>query len=337
MAALSGRNLTLLDLANILDPNGSVANVIEILNQTNEILDDMVWKEGNLIDGHQTTVRTGIPSPTWRRLYGGVQPTKGTTAQIKDTCGMLEAYCEVDKKLFMLNNMSNAWRLSEDAAHLEGMNQEMAQTIFTGNETTDPDEFTGFAPRFNSLSSANADNIIDAGGTGSDNESIWLVVWGDNTVHGIVPKGSKAGFQMENLGQDTKVNSDGSMYEVYRSHYMWDAGLTVRDWRYVVRIANIDQSDLTSEYASGKFTAGAHLPQLMFRALRLVPNLGMGRPAFYMSRDMATWVAEQHAAATQGSTLEAGNVGGTERWTETFKGVPMRRVDALAKDEARVT
>ena len=337
MAALSGRNLTLLDLANILDPNGSVANVIEILNQTNEILDDMVWKEGNLIDGHQTTVRTGIPSPTWRRLYGGVQPTKGTTAQIKDTCGMLEAYCEVDKKLFQLNNMSNAWRLSEDAAHLEGMNQEMAQTIFTGNETTDPDEFTGFAPRFNSLSSANGDNIIDAGGTGSDNESIWLVVWGDNTVHGIVPKGSKAGFQMENLGQDTKVNSDGSMYEVYRSHYMWDAGLTVRDWRYVVRIANIDQSDLTSEYASGKFTAGAHLPQLMFRALRLVPNLGMGRPAFYMSRDTATWVAEQHAAATQGSTLEAGNVGGTERWTEMFKGVPIRRVDALAKDEARVT
>ena len=337
MAALSGRNLTLLDLANILDPNGSVANVIEILNQTNEILDDMVWKEGNLIDGHQTTIRTGIPQPTWRRLYGGVQPTKGTTAQIKDTCGMLEAYCEVDKKLFMLNNMSNAWRLSEDAAHLEGMNQEMAQTIFTGNESTDPDEFTGFAPRFNSLSAANADNIIDAGGTGSDNESIWLVVWGDNTVHGIVPKGSKAGFQHENLGQDTKVNSDGSMYEVYRSHYMWDAGLTVRDWRYIVRIANIDQSDLTSEYTAGKFTAGSHLPQLMFRALRLIPNMGMGRPAFYMSRDMATWVAEQTAAATQGSTLMSSDVGGDGKWTERFKGVPIRRVDALAKDEARVT
>ena len=337
MAALSGRNLTILDLANILDPDGSVANVIEILNQTNEILDDMVWKEGNLIDGHQTTVRTGIPQPTWRRLYGGVQPTKGTTAQIKDTCGMLEAYCEVDKKLFQLNNMSNAWRLSEDAAHLEGMNQEMAQTLFTGNESTDPDEFTGFAPRFNSLSAANGDNIIDAGGTGSDNESIWLVLWGDNTVHGIVPKGSKAGFQYENLGQDTKVNSDGSMYEVYRSHYMWDAGLTVRDWRYIVRIANIDQSDLTSEYASGKFTAGAHLPQLMFRALRLVPNMGMGRPAFYMSRDMATWVAEQTAAATQGSTLMSSDVGGDGKWTERFKGVPIRRVDALAKDEARVT
>ena len=337
MAALSGRNLTLLDLANILDPDGSVANVIEILNQTNEILDDMTWKEGNLIDGHQTTVRTGIPQPTWRRLYGGVQPTKGTTAQIKDTCGMLEAYCEVDKKLFMLNNMSNAWRLSEDAAHLEGMNQEMAQTIFTGNESTDPDEFTGFAPRFNSLSAANGDNIIDAGGTGSDNESIWLVVWGDNTVHGIVPKGSKAGFQYENLGQDTKVNSDGSMYEVYRSHYMWDAGLTVRDWRYIVRIANIDQSDLTSEYASGKFASGQHLPQLMFRALRLIPNMGMGRPAFYMSRDMATWVAEQTAAATQGSTLMSSDVGGDGKWTERFKGVPIRRVDALAKDEARVT
>ena len=337
MAILSGRNLTLVDLVNILDPNGAVANVIEILNATNEILEDMSWMEGNLTDGHQSTIRTGIPAPTWRRLYGGVQPTKGTTAQIKDTCGMLEAYCEVDKKLFQLNNMSNAWRLSEDAAHMEGMNQEVAQTLFYGNEGDAPDEFTGLAPRFNSKSAANGDNIIDAGGTGTDNASIWLVVWGDMTIHGIVPKGSKAGFQMENLGQDTKVNSDGTMYEVLRTHYMWDLGLTVRDWRYVVRIANIDKSSLTNRWNAGQFQSGANLPSLMFRAMRLIPNLSMGRPAFYMSRDIATWVAEQTAAAVQGSTLVTGEVGGDGRYTERFKGLPMRRVDAISGDESQVT
>ena len=176
MAVLSGRNLNLSDLVAIQDPNGSIADVIEILNATNEVLDDMVWMEGNLIDGRQSTIRTGIPVPTWRRLYGGVMPTKSTTAPVKATCGMLEAYCQVDKELFMRNNSSNAWRLSEDATHMEGMNQEMANTIFYGSESANPDSFTGLAPHYNVLSAESADNIIDAGGTGTDNASIWLCV-----------------------------------------------------------------------------------------------------------------------------------------------------------------
>ena len=340
MAVLTSSNPTLLDLANILDPDGKVATVIEILNQTNEILDDMVWKEGNLTDGHQSTIRTGIPTPTWRRLYGGVQPTKGTTASIKDTCGMLEAYSEVDKKLYDLNGQSSAWRLAEDAAHLEGMNQEIAKTIFKGNETSDPDKFTGFGPRYNALTSVESgDNVIDGSATGdnnNDNASIWLVVWGDMTVHGIVPKGSRAGFHMENLGQDTKVLSDNSMYEVLRTHFMWDAGLCVKDWRYAVRIANIDKSRLSQRFNSGQFATGAHLPNLMFQAMRLIPNMGMGKPCFYMSRDMATMLAQQTSAAVQGSTLTSDNVGGDKRFTERFMGIPIRRVDALAEDEAQV-
>ena len=344
MALLSGRNLTLADLANIVDPDGKIAAVIEILNETNEILDDMTWMTGNLTDGHQSTVRVGIPEPTWRRLYGGVQPTKGTTTQIKDTCGMLEAYCEVDKKLFMLNDQSAAWRLSEDAAHLEGMNQEVAQTLFYGNEGTAPDEFTGLAPRLNSTDPASGDNIIKAGGSGSTLHSIWLVVWGDTTVHGIVPKGSQAGFQMENLGQDTKVNSDGSMYEVLRTHYMWDCGLCVRDWRYVVRIANIPEpSELGVIWNGGQFSASSgsgtprvSLPSLMFRAMRLIPNMGKGRPAFYMSRDMATAVAEQTVAMGNASFLTSEQVGGDKRFTERFHGIPMRRVDKLTTDESAV-
>ena len=345
MAVLSGRNLTLLDLANIKDPDGSIATVVEILNEENEILDDMVWKEGNLTDGHQTTIRTGIPEPTWRKLYGGVMPTKSTTAPIKDTCGMLEAYCEVDKKLFMLEGQSDAWRLSEDAAHLEGMNQEIAHTLFFGNESSEPEAFTGLSPRFNRKAGAESgDNVLNAGGTGTELRSIWLVVWGDNTVHGIVPKGSQAGFQMENLGQDTKVNPDGSMYEVLRTHYMWDAGLTVRDWRYVVRIANIPMpQNISTVWNAGEFDTAngqggpkVNLPNLMFHAMRLVPNLGKGRPAFYMSRDMATAVAQQTVAMGSASFLTSDQVGGSQRFTERFHGIPMRRVDKLVVDQSAI-
>ena len=211
MAALSTDNPTLLDLTKRLDPDGNVAPIAEILNETNEILQDMTFVEGNLPTGHRTSIRTGLPSPTWRKMYGGVQPTKSTTAQITDNTGMLEAYAEVDKALADLNGNTNEFRLSEDRAHIEGMNQAMANTLFYGDETANPERFTGLAPRFNDLSANNGDlNIIDAGGTGSDNTSIWLVVWGPQTCHGIFPKGSQAGLMQEDKGQVTIEDVDGN-------------------------------------------------------------------------------------------------------------------------------
>ena len=333
--ALSVRNPTLLDLAKATDPDGRIATIVEILNETNEILEDMSWIEGNLPTGHRTTIRTGLPAPTWRKLYGGVQPNKATNVQVTDNTGMLEAYAEIDKALADLNGNTAAFRMSEDRAHIEGMNQEMTDTLFFGNEDTEPEAFTGLAPRFNDLSGpANADNIIDGGGTGSDNASIWLVVWGPNTCHGIVPKGSTAGLQMTDKGQVTVEDaSDGSntgRMEAYRTHYRWDAGLTVRDWRFIVRICNIDKSNRTADASSG-----ADLPDLMFQAIDLIPNMGMGRPAFYMSRDMRGFLRRQVPAATSMSTLTMENVGGT--MLTSFMGVPVRRVDALSADEARIT
>ena len=334
MATLSVRNPTLLDLAKASDPDGKIATIVEVLNETNEILEDMTWIEGNLPTGHRTTIRSGLPAPTWRKLYGGVQPNKATNVQVTDNTGMLEAYAEIDKALADLNGNTAAFRLSEDRAHIEGMNQEMADTIFFGNEDTEPEAFTGLAPRFNSLTAENGDNIIDAGGTGSDNGSIWLVVWGPNTCHGIVPKGSVAGLQMQDKGQVTLEDaSDGSnsgRMEAYRTHYRWDAGLTVRDWRFIVRIANVDRSNRTADASSGP-----DLPDLMFQATDLIPNLSMGRAVFYMDRDMRGFLRRQIPNATGLSTLTMENVGG--KMLSAFQGIPVRRVDALSADEARIT
>jgi len=197
MATLSVVNPTLADVAKATDPDGKIATIVEILNETNEMLDDMVWVEGNLPTGHRTTIRAGLPAPTWRKLYGGVQPNKATNVQVTDTIGMLEAYAEIDKALADLNGNSAAFRMSEDRAHIEGMSQEFSSTLFYGNEGTAPEEFTGLAPRFNDNSGpANADNIILGGGSGSDNNSIWLISWGSDTMknghpfvfHPTVPK-----------------------------------------------------------------------------------------------------------------------------------------------------
>jgi len=330
MTALSATNPTLLDLANRLDPDGKISKVVEILNATNEILADMTWMEGNLLTGHRTTVRTGIPAPTWRKMYGGVQPTKSTTRTITDNTGMLEAYAEVDKALADLNGNSTEWMLSENLPHIEGMNQEVAQTLFYGNETTEPEAFTGLSPRYNSLSAENADNIINASGD-SDRRSIWLGVWGPNTAHGIVPQGSQAGLKMTNMGEVTIENVDGAggRMQAYRTHYRWDVGLTLRDWRFWVRIANIDEPTVLADASSGP-----DLPALMFEAMELIPNMGFGRPVFYMNRTLLTRLRQQLSAKVSESTLTIENVGGYR--TTMFQGIPIRRCDVLNVDETAV-
>jgi hypothetical protein len=332
MAALSVIHPTLLDLSKRLDPEGKIAPIVELLNQTNEILDDIVFMEANGITGHRTTVRTGLPAPTWRKLYGGVQPTKSHTAQVTDSMGMLEAYAEVDKALADLNGNTASFRLTEVRPHIEAMGQEMADTLFSGNETTEPEAFTGFGPRYNSLSAANAENIIDALGSSTDNSSIWLVVWGENTVHGIVPKGSRVGIQHTDKGQVTIENVDaaGGRMEAYRDHFRWDMGLTVRDWRYVVRIANIDKGDLTFNAATG-----ANLTDLMVRAIELIPNLNAGRPVFYVPRNIRSFLRRQITNKLLNATVTQETIAG--RHVVAFDGIPVRRVDKLAADEARVT
>jgi hypothetical protein len=330
MATLDNNWPTLVDVTKRLAPDGSVADVAEILNETNEVLDEMPWIEGNLPTGHRTTIRSGLPEPTWRRLNYGVQPSKSTTVQITDTTGILEAYSYIDKDLAMLNGNTSAFRLSEDTAHIEGMSQELAETLFYGNEGTEPEAFTGFAPRFNDLSAENADNIIDAGGTGSDNTSIWMVVWGEQLCHGIYPKGSTAGLNFSDLGEDTVDDGNSGKYQAFRSHYQWKAGLTVRDWRYIVRIANVDTSNLTKD-ASG----GADIIDLMSQALELPPSLSRGRPVFYCNRTISSYLRRQLVNKVAQSTLAMGEVAG--RPVMMFGEVPVRRVDALTNAEAQVT
>jgi hypothetical protein len=330
MATLSVNNPTLIDVASRLDPSMNVDKIVEMLAATNPILNDMTFMEGNLPTGHKTTVRTGLPGVTWRKLYGGVQPSKSTTAQVTDSCGMLEAYAEVDKALADLNGNAAAFRLSEDKAFIEAMSQEMASTLFYGNETTEPEAFTGFAPRFNSLTAQNGDNIVNAAGASTDNTSIWLVVWGPNTCHGIYPKGSTGGVQMRDLGEVTVENVDGASgrAQMYRSHYRWDCGLTVRDWRYIVRIANIDVSDLTTVSNTKK------LIDWMIQAAERIPSFGAGRAAFYCNRNirekLRLGILEKVASNLTFETVAGKRV-------LMFDEIPVMRTDALLNNEAVVS
>lgn len=336
MASVGNTVLTLTDYAKRLDPDNKIARVIEMLNQQNDMLEDVVWKEGNLPTGHRTTVRVGLPSVAWRILNGGVIPSKSKTAQLDEQCGMLEAFCEVDVDLAKLNGDEAAFRLSEASAFIEAMNQEMAGTLIYGNGSVSPEEFTGLSVRYSSLGALNGQNIIDAGGTQSDNTSIWLVLWGDQTMHGIYPKGSQAGLFHEDLGsQLIQVQADigTARMMAYVDHWQWKCGFALKDWRYAVRICNIDVSNLVGE------SSAADLVKLMSRAIDRIPSFKMGRAAFYANRTLYSMLRIQALNKSQNvlSVDEAlDQFGSVRQGTLRFQGIPCRLVDQITNGEPRV-
>ena len=326
---------TLLDVAEVNNADGTVASVIEMLATHNEMLMDMVVVESNEEMSHKTVIRTGLPVGVWRGYNQGVPPSKSQTATVRDEIGNYEMYAEVDRDLANLNGNSAAWRLQEERPFIEKMSQVVQSQLIYGSRQSEVNGFTGIMPRFSTVTAANAasaDNVIDGGGSGTDNASILLVTWDPNTCHGIYPRGQSTGLMIEDKGQITIENADGShgRMEAYRSHYKWTLGMTVRDWRYVVRIAIIDKSNLTADGATG-----AKLPDLMFEAMELLPSETMGRMAFYMARNVRTKLRQQLSERVSGSTLMMQDVGGVR--TMMFQGVPIRRVDAMAADEAQVT
>ena len=92
MATLASGALTLADWAKRLDPDGKVPVVAELLSQSNEILEDAVFMEGNLPTGHRTVIRTGLPTAYWRSINQGIPTSKSTTVQVDESVGMLESY-----------------------------------------------------------------------------------------------------------------------------------------------------------------------------------------------------------------------------------------------------
>lgn len=338
MATLATGQLTLADYAKRTN-NGKIDPIAELLSQQNLILEDLVWREANQPTSHVVTIRTGLPAVYWRQYNAGVPSTKSTTAQITEPCAMMEARSHIDAKLLKLENNSAAFRLSEESAFIEAMGQEMTGKLFNGNVGSDMKTFSGLATRYSSTTAGNGSNVILAGGSGSDNASIYLVVWGEQTVFGTFPKGSKAGLDTRDLGEETVSDGNGGFYQAARSLFQWDCGLVVKDWRYVVRIANVDVSDWVGVTGTQSTTASTNLIKLMMRAIARIPNFNMGRAAFYANRSIQEGLmiqALEKSSSALGVKPALTQFGQTINQLE-FMGIPVRGVDGLSIAESLVS
>ncbi len=341
MATLNSTTPSLIDIAATVGPDGKQMRIAEILNKENELTAEMVWQEGNLITGHRFAQASSLPTVAFRRLNEGVAISKGTNRPVDEASAMLEANSQVDRELAVLNpGGPEAYRAGQAGKFMESMKVKHAQTVFFGNSTLNPEEFTGFGPRYNDIGGVYDDQIIDAGGTGTDNRSIWLVGWEQGKVYGVYPKGTIAGLQhMDTTANkeaaedghaigDVILDGNGNPYLGYRDHWSWKCGLAVEDPRYVIRICNIDVSLLIADISTG-----ANIQRLMIEAVERLHGR-TAKTAFYMPRRMSIMLRQQ-MVEKKNAFLSWEEIGGKR--VAAFDGIPFRRIDELEADEARIT
>ncbi len=329
MATIGNKYLTLADALKRQDPDGAIAVIIEMLVEKNEILADAIAIECNDGTKHKTTMRTGIPEATFRAINEGVPLGKSTTKQISETTAHAEARSMIDKLLVDIQKNPAAFRLSEAEAFIQGMNNTIAEKLFYGNVDLVPKEFTGFAPRYNSLSAENGKQIVDGGGTGSDNTSVWFVHWGEATNHLIYPDAPNitAGLTRTDLGEQRVLDANGNPYQALEELFTWDIGLATRDWEYTSRIANIDVSDLIA----GTVDIYALMRKAYWK-LRDRRNHGMTTAIYCNAEVLEALDAKQTTDAKV--QLRPTEVEGKE--VLMYRGIPLRECDALVNTEARV-
>lgn len=336
--ALSANYPTLLDFAKRSDSKGNVQDVVEILSQMSPVAKAGYVETCNDGSRHMTTLRTSIPSPTWVQYYDRITPTKSTTRQVTDTTGRMENMSSIDARVVDKQKDAKKYRLQEAMGIIEGFAQELESTFFYGNTGTSPLEFLGLAPRMSSLSAENGRQIIDAGGTGSDNTSIFICTWGPRTGHLLVPEGKGSGVQREDKGRQRDSNSSGVIY-YDEEMFSQECGFAMVDWRYFVRVANIDVSNLTTASA-------ADLVDLLISAYYRLPSrrattgFNMSgepvkiQPVIYCNATIKEYLDKQMLRQANGYLTRQEFMG---EEVSSFRGFPILETDGIVNTESRVT
>lgn len=342
---------TLSDVLSRIDGAKKQMFIAEMLSQSLAITEDMPLKEGTEIFGHEFAYRTSMPAGNWRQLNQGVGYSKSTTGKARVGMGSLEGYSQIDRMLAEANPAGiQAFRETEDVAFIEGMGQTWEETIFYGNQTTNPAAFNGLSVLYNTLTQTtaqNAVNVLNGGGVGSSNASMWLCAWGMRTAYGVYPRNSAAGLQsMDKADTVPAYDSAGNRYEAFTTWFRQQGGLAVEDWRNVVRLANLDVTNAG--------LAGPNAPDLFLLLSQMVmlpPALGKGvsgimrtdapndavpsvRPAIYCNRTVRFWLDAQgmrNRTVLQTINDAAGRV------QDVFRGIPIRISDRLLITETAVS
>jgi hypothetical protein len=334
MAAADQTRLTLLDHAKILDPDGKVAQVIEILNQTNLMLQDAPAYTSNAPMGHRTVFRSSLPTVQFTKLNQGVGRSKSTTEQRQDAIGLIAASSEVDAKLSTIIG-SGAFaqeRKKQDDGFIESMSQFVQDQLLYGDTKANEASFDGFKVRMNSLNAGTSlvtSQVWDYAGSpsGGDLTSIYIVDWGERAAKLIFPPESSAGLKVADKGEIRVTDAESNPFFAYVTAYDWAVGLAVEDPRHVARLANID---LSNALAESTFVLADKLIDIM----STMPDPGGNQRVMYCHPRLFAAFHKQALKPSNAAFTMNDYLG---RLTPHFWGYPLRRTDRISITESAVS
>ena len=334
MSILGTDALTLSDLRKRLNPDGSIAFIIEALEQSNPILQDIPWIEGNLKTGNVTTVRTMIPTPSIRMINKGVKRGKSRTAQVQDTCMILEDRSVVDVELLALQKDKEKFRNSEDAAFVQGFSAYVAEQAFYGDSKNAPGTFNGLSVRYDTYGGNKGEagyQVVSAGTPGTNtNTTAFFVGWGNKHTVGIYPEGTIAGLKMRDLGEQTVTDSDGLEYQALATLFTWKVGLAVQNIRSNALLRNINVAALESMTSAQKLA----IMDALTKTKNRIQNLQNGdkQVRLYVSDSLynffETYMNDKNNVFVTQQTLM------NQMPQLYFKGIPVEKCDAISETES---
>lgn len=345
MATLTPGLFTYSEWAMRRDPNGKIANLVNLMSKSNPMLNDILFAECQ--DGNTFTYTqvVSLPTPTRRAYNMGVRRTMAGVAKQVTVTSQYADWSVIDDSLVRLNGQASESRAQEDLLHMEGFQQQIATDMFYSNRSTDPLAFTGFANIYNTVNtsvSAIANNVIDCAGTGNTNTSMWLIGWGPKQIHGIFPNGMPAGMDHVDLGKSWVADSAGNEFLGWRTWLQWDIGLAIQDWRFAVRAANIDVTLLFGVNAANLINI---LTKMMAKP-PIVPNAA--GPVQTSDSSLVTmpsrWAIYVNRTVYTALDLQAQNKTNVllqmKEWDGhvilTYRGIPIRISDSIVNTESRV-
>lgn len=337
----------LADLTSRTTSWGKQAAIAEMMSQSISFVRDLPLKEGSEMGGHEFVFRTSIPTGSWRSYNMGVGYSKSTTGKARVGIGSLEGYSQVDRMLAEDSGDIETFRYNEDIAFIEGMGQTMEQTAWYGNTSQTPAEFMGLSPFYNTIAGAqNGANVIDGGGTGASNASLWLLGMGLRTIYGVYPRSSKAGLDQVDKGDVVPgFDSLGNRFEAFTCWFRQQLAVVPEDWRFGVRIANIDvtTAGLAGPNALDLFLAMNNaymLPPAMDSQTSGITQtdapsdpVPSTRFVWYCNRTVRFWMDAQ-GMRNRNVLLTINDAAGKPQ--DIIRGIPVRVSDRLLSTESRV-
>lgn len=340
MAAKGVSLLTLADVAK--SANKQIGKVAEVLVQHNSMLNDIPYMEMNEGTIHKEDIRSALPEVYYRKANQPIPASKSTIEERSFQATHFESKSQIDRAVAERGGKDrvayNRW--NQAMGHLQAHANELASLMIYGSPVSSNMKTAGLFDIFSTLAATEetSNQIVDAGGTGSDNTSIVKIHWGERSIFGVYPKGTTSGLTRIDHSTGGKlvkipgVDDNGNVGDFwgYEEEFLTDHGLVVKDYRQAVRIANIDISDLVAAAGSE-----ADLIDLMISADYKIDDPSNGMGVWYVNRTIEAHLHKQSLTKVgAGAGLRFDNYQGQK--VLMFLGSPVRRVDALLNSEARV-